>query len=85
MTQPNVNQKPCYTKEYPLWFKISLDQEITINCHQLSRVMTIIADSIPCFRLSGGIDFSTANDVRYWLRSEALKARLHQEQSEQEV
>lgn len=40
----------------------------------MATIMKTIADRIPCLRLSGGIDFTSAGDVRRWLYEEAARA-----------
>lgn len=58
----------------PLWRTLIRQNDMGVSPEGMAIVMKTIADSIPCLRISGGIDFTSAGDVRRWLYDEAKRA-----------
>lgn len=61
-------------KTKPLWRTLIRNNDMGISPEGMGIIMKTIADSIPCLRVSGGIDFTSAGDVRSWLYQEAERA-----------
>lgn len=58
----------------PLWRTLIRQNDMGVSPEGMANIMKIIADSIPCLRVSGGIDFTSAGDVRRWLYEEVRRA-----------
>lgn len=58
----------------PLWRTLIRQNDMGISPEGMAQIMKAVADSIPCLRLSGGIDFTSAGDVRRWLYDESARA-----------
>lgn len=47
--------------------------QVEIDDQAMAGIFMTIASAMPCLRLSSGIDFTSGNDVRQWLASEARR------------
>lgn len=56
--------------------------DVEIDDENMAKIFMTIASAIPCLRISSDIDFTSGNDVRQWLASEARRIRPHSQSSE---